>query len=241
MFQAAICEDEPDIARYIAKTLSQKFIEHGISMDFEFYSDGSHLLKMMELHYHYDVIFMDIEMPQIDGISICKKLRTINQEALVVFISNKEELVFSTFEVQPFRFIRKSHYDSLLPSLVSSLLEELLKRQPKILQIVEPGSKDLFSFDVNHILYVEAQGMRCCIHTTDGATLIKTRLSDIEHQLAPFPFVKPHRSYLVHCQYIAIIHKTDIELTDGSLVPIGRGHAEEVKKIYIQYVNRSTL
>ena len=83
--------------------------------------------------------------------------------------------------------------------------------------------------------------MHCCIYTADGSSIVKAKISDIEQQLAPYDFLKPHRSYLVNCQYISIIHKSDIELTNNVLVPIGRGRTDEVKKIYLQYVNRSIL
>jgi len=239
MIRAAICEDEIDIAKYVEKTLSQEFIKHGMQIEFETYTNGNRFLETVNDHYHYDIVFMDIEMPAIDGISICREIRKISSETLVVFISNKEELVFSTFEVQPFRFIRKSHYDALLPELVLALQTEIQRRQPQTISIIEPGSKDLFSFDVNQITHIEAQGKNCCIHTTDGETILKTKLMELESQLEPFDFIKPHRSYLVHCKFIATIHKSDIELMDKSLIPISRGHVEDIKTEFLKYTNRS--
>ena len=129
MLYAAICEDEQDIAVYIQKTLVNEFSKNNIPIEFTIFNDGNKLLNMFNDHYHFDVVFMDIEMPKIDGISICKKIRQINSNTLVVFISNKDELVFSTFEVQPFRFVRKNHYDELLPDLVSALQTEFSRRK----------------------------------------------------------------------------------------------------------------
>ena len=193
---------------------------------------------MIDKYYHFDILFMDIEMPEIDGISICQKIRQVNSETLVVFISNKDELVFSTFEVQPFRFIRKSHYDSLLPSLVTSIQAEMVRRHPHTVQIKEPGSKDLFSFDISKIIYIEAQGKYCRIVTTTGQATIKTKLMEIETLLTEYDFFKPHRSYLVNYKYISTIRKSDLELTDHSIVPISRGHVEEIKKNFLKYTTR---
>lgn len=239
MYQAAICEDERDIAQYIEKTLAEEFSKNGMQVAFDVFNQGEQLLGMIHEHYHYDIVFMDIEMPGIDGISICKEIRKVNSETLVIFISNKDELVFSTFEVQPFRFIRKSHYDALLSELVPAIQTELNRRQPKLIQITEPGSKDLFSFDLNQITYIEAQGKNCCIYTPNGPVIIKTKLMDLEEQLQAPDFIKPHRSYLIHSKYIATIHKTEVNLTDGSIIPISRGRLDIIKHEFLQYTNRS--
>lgn len=239
MFLAAICEDEKDIASYIEKTLANEFGKYNIQVEFDIFNNGNKLLEMIDQHYHFDMVFMDIEMPEIDGISICRQIRKANEDSLVVFISNKDELVFSTFEVQPFRFVRKSHYDNILPDLVTALLAELERRNPTNIQIVEPRSKDIFSFDINKIKYVEAQGKNCTIHSTTNTTDIKISLSDIEALLDKYEFIKPHRSYLVNYKFISSIKKANIELTDGELIPISRNRIDAVKHEFILYTNRS--
>ena len=239
MYHAAVCEDEKEIASYIMKTLANEFQQNNVQVEFDLFYNGNQLLSMMDEHYHFDIVFMDIEMPEIDGISICRKIRQMNEDALVVFISNKDELVFSTFEVQPFRFVRKSHFDQLLPSLVPAIITELNRRNPAIIRIMEPRSKDLFSFDVNHIQFIEAQGKNCQIHCTNNTTEIKISLSEIEQLLVDYDFIKPHRSYLVNYKFINAIKKNSIELSNAELIPISRNRIDEVKHLFIQYTNRS--
>lgn len=239
MFHAAICDDEQDIARYIEKTLAAEFSKNNAQVSFDIFSNGNRLLEMLDEHYHFDIVFMDIEMDEIDGISICKQIRQANNDALVVFISNKDELVFSTFEVQPFRFVRKSHYDQLLPDLVPAIITELARRNPSTLKIVEPRSGDIFSFDANQIQFVEAQGKSCLVHANNNSTEIRIKLMEVEEQLSEYEFIKPHRSYLVNYKYISSIKKGDIELTNGEIIPISRNRIEDVKREFIQYTNRS--
>ncbi len=239
MYTAAICEDEKDIAAYISKTLASEFSKNNVQVEFDTFNNGNRLLEMIGEHYHYDMIFMDIEMPEVDGITICRKIRQVSEDSLVVFISNKDELVFSTFEVQPFRFVRKSHYDSSLPDLVSAMTAELQRRNPAIIQIVEPRSGDVYSFDVNKIAYVEAQGKNCLIHSEKDVTEVRILLAEIEKMLSSYEFMKPHRSFLVNYKHIFSIQKCNIELSSGDLIPVSRNRIDEVKHEFIQYTNRS--
>lgn len=235
MYQAAIVEDEHEILRYMQNRMMKEFADRNLSVAFDSFPCGERFLPMLEEHYHYDMVFLDIEMPGVDGITVCRRIREIAPETLVVFISNKEELVFQTFEVQPFRFIRKSQFDVLAPSLADSLSQELLRRNPSMLKIVEHLSGDVYSFDISTIRYIEAQGKQCRIVTGSTDTVVRCRLMDLEEQLAGHSFLKPHRSYLVNCRYIFHIGKTEVLLTDHSTVPMSRGKQDAIKQQFLLY------
>ena len=235
MYQAAVVEDEQEILRYMQARLAREFDARSLSVAFDSFSGGEQFLIMLREHYHYDMVFLDIEMPGIDGISVCRRIREIAPETLVVFISNKEELVFQTFEVQPFRFIRKSQFDALVPALADSLSGELTRRNPRQLTIVEAQSGDVYSFDIHTIRYIEAQGKQCRIVTGSTNTLVRCRLMDLEAQLAGQRFLRPHRSYLVNSQYVFHIGKHEIILTDHATVPISRGKQDEIKQQFLLY------
>ena len=124
MYQAAIVEDEEIFLNSTKFLLAETFAAKNASVAFDFFLSGDEFLPMIEQHFHYDCIFLDIEMPGIDGLSLCRRIREVSPDALVVFISNKESLVFQTFEVQPFRFIRKSELKEMAAPLVGSILAE---------------------------------------------------------------------------------------------------------------------
>ncbi len=235
MYQAAIVEDDATVLEYLKTSLIQTFAEKQTQVAFDTFTSGSRFLQMFEAHYHYDVIFLDIEMPEINGIDICKKIRTLSSDSLVVFISNKEELVFQTFEVQPFRFIRKESFSALLSPLVDSILKKWSQEKRTILSLQENGSNDIYSFSVSHILYIEAQRKDCLIATTEGECLFRCKLMELESRLADFHFIKIHRSYLVNSSHIFRIGKSSVKLTNGTELPISRGKTEEVKQLFLQY------
>ena len=235
MYQAAIVDDELDILNSTKALLADEFAKANTAVAFDFFTDSEDFLSMFESHFNYDIIFLDIEMPNIDGISVCRKIRQLSKDALVIFISNKEELVFQTFEVQPFRFIRKSELKELCPSLVDSIINELKRRSPQTFTIIENNGGDVLSFDARNIIYVEAQRKECKIVTTNGEATVKMKLMDLEAKLTSFHFVRIHRSFLVNMDYIFRITKNSIILTGGEELPISRGSSDTLKQLFINY------
>lgn len=235
MYQAAIVDDELDILNSTKALLADEFSKANTSVAFDFFTDSNDFLSMFESHFNYDIIFLDIEMPGIDGISLCRKIRQLSKDALVIFISNKEELVFQTFEVQPFRFIRKSELKELCCSLVESIINELKRRTPQTITITENNGGDVLSFDARNIVYVEAQRKECKLVTTSNTPTVKMKLMDLEEKLSAFHFVRIHRSFLVNMDFIFRITKTSVILTTGEELPISRGSSDALKQLFIDY------
>lgn len=241
MYQIAICDDEREVGEYLRKTLIKKFEENFVSVEVELFDDGQQFLKMFASHYHYDVVFLDIDMPGQNGIEVCRSIRGTSPECICVFISNKAELVFQSFEVQPFRFIRKTEFPHQCGTLVKALKKELERRQRHLIQFVEPGTRDIFSFEVSSILYIEAQRKKTKIVTEHDETLVEMKFMCMEEQLQEYCFLKPHRSFLVNCQHVFRIRKDAVILKNGASVPISRNRIEEVRVRFIHYVDEGML
>lgn len=235
MYQAAIIEDEEVFLKRTKDLLADTFKEHNIDVAFDFFMSGTEFLPMIKNHFHYDMIFLDIEMPGMDGITVCKKIREIAPNALVVFISNKESLVFQTFEVQPFRFIRKSELTEMAKPLVSAILTELGKRTRRVIKIEESSSGDIYSFDIQTILYVEAQRKDCIIVTDTGSTTVRSKFMAIESMLPEYHFIKVHRSFIVNMDAITKIEKDTVLLKNGVSIPLSRGLKDSVKQAFLNH------
>lgn len=235
LYTASIVEDESAIRTYLQDTLSKSFKMNHMPMKIETFQSGTCFLENSNGHCHYDIVFMDIEMPEIDGIEVCRQLKSSNPDIIVVFISAKEELVFQSFEVQPFRFIRKSQYENQLQALTRSCIDLLHKKNSKVIKFEENYSGDLYSFHVDDIVYVEAFGKKSTVVTKTDSVVIKNMLMSFEKTLENYAFVKPHRSYLVNCKYIKYIGKQYMRLTNSVEIPISRDRSEAVKQQFLNY------
>lgn len=238
MFKAAICEDQSNVLRYIESGLRDAFAERGVPVEFRTYGSGESLLESVsQVQQSFDMFFLDIEMPGVNGIELCRQLRTLYPKSLVVFISNREELVFQTFEVRPFRFIRKQHFDRELPEVVHAVVNELRSREGEELYVQEQNSDALYVWPIQQIISVEALSKFCRVRTLKGQDTLRYRFMDLEAQLTPHGFIKPHRSFLVNYRFIAKIEKNAILLDDGTQIPISRGKKDETRLAFVKLMN----
>lgn len=229
----AIAEDETTIRSYLTLHIIEEFHKNGFHSDSFEFSDGNSLFQSILKGASYDILFLDIEMQGIDGIKLSSKIRELGFETLIVFISNKSELVFQSFEVRPFRFIRKNHFIEELCPLISDLLKELHRSNNETITVEEEKSTAVYSFYCNEIQYIEVSGKYCNVVSNKGTTILRQTLTLFETLLSSKGFLKPHRSYLVNYCYISRIEKSQIVLENGSIIPLSRNRVAEIRAQFI--------
>lgn len=240
-YQAAVCEDHPGTLGLIRSRLEEVFRERKLPVALDARTDPRALLKSVAEGRRYDLLFLDIDMPGINGIELCRRLRADGSQALVTFVSGKEELVFQTFEVQPFRFVRKNHFMEELPQLADDICRELRGRTETSVVVAELHSQRIFTFGVQSLIYVEALAKACRFVTASGETVLNAKLMELEEQLSPHGFIRCHRSYLVNCRYIFSIQKDSVILDDRTVLPVSRSRAAPLREAFFAYVNGGSV
>jgi len=235
MYTAAICDDEQVVAQYIANHVTARFSAHQKPITADWYTDPVSLKKRIENGANYDVLFLDIDMPGLDGIELCRQFRELGGDSLVVFVSNKEDMVFQTFEVLPFRFIRKARFELEFDKLCRDLLVELERRQDKWLRLQTEPDGVVYSVNVQKLVYVEAQGKFCLLRSTVNTQEIRIKLSELEQLHRPHGFLQVHRSYLVNPYYIYRIDVDTVLLDQGERVPLSRRRREQLTEEFFRW------
>jgi DNA-binding LytR/AlgR family response regulator len=234
MYSVAVCDDEEVVARYISKCIAKRFREKQTAVMIDSYCEAGRLHKRIGSGTSYDILILDIDMPGLDGIEFCRKFRAAGGDSLVVFVSNKEDLVFQTFDVQPFRFVRKSCFQSEIDRLCKDLLEELDRRSDKWLRFTD--DKDVvYSVNVRRVIYIEAFGKTCKLVSADGEREIRLGFKHLQDLLREHDFLQIHRSYLVNPYYIYRIDMEEVLLDDGSTLSISRRRREKIKEEFFEW------
>ena len=236
--RAAICEDDAQVLDLLAQSLRREFAQQGVEAAFDRFTSGEALLSALSPEPgRYDVYFLDIEMGGMDGIELCRQVKRAQPGALVVFVSNKEELVFQSIEVQPFRFMRKSHFVEEQARTVGAIVRELSRSRERFIALEDAGTGRSWRLDVNALSYVEVRGRYCHFHTSGGEeVVIRCRLLDVERRLEGQRFLKPHRSFLVNADHVRCVDRNSVRLDDGSEVPLSRSRVTETRQELMRYV-----
>ena len=234
MVRAAICDDEKEMLDVLHKNILIECKQHNIEIIIENFLSGEELLKSQKEN-PFDVVFLDIDMPEINGFEIAEKINT-----LIVFVTSHDELVYSSLKFRPFRFIRKSHLKSELPETLSAVNAEISKQNAGRKFSFRTKTGEVF-LDVGDIEFIEIYGHWLRVSVAGGDALeCYGSLSTLEEQLSELDFVRVHKSYLVNLKYIYSIEKTVIILDNKTAIPLSRYKAADVKDRFKKYL-RSAL
>lgn len=228
MLNIVVCDDNDVTLYYIAKRIKSESEKIDIPTHIKCYVSANDLLENLLFSSDPCVFFLDIDMPERDGIELAKDILKSSPRAIIVFISNMERYVFRSFEAKPFRFIRKSCFEDEISETFSSIALEINRTLPD--SIVIETSKSNFYIEPSKIYYIECCNKTLNIFTENACIPITYKLSDMEKKLENYGFIRTHKGYLVNYNYIFSINRSDILLDNKKLIPVSKYRLEEVKQ-----------
>ena len=181
------------------------------------------------------MIFLDIQMPEIDGMAIARQLWRQSGESIVIFTTVKEELVFQALRVHPFEFLKKSDIENELPRLLRDILREL-HRSGELLTL--KCRKGMVSIPVQDVYYLESRRNDIAVYTKEKEYIIRDSLSVKEKELAPYGFIRTHSGFLVNSFHIFMADKMFVILDDGRRVPVSRNRYKIVKEKLLKNITK---
>jgi len=184
----------------------------------------------------YDVLFLDIDMPQVDGITLANKLNEqYEKECIVVFVTNKKELVYDAYGLNVLSFI----YKPQLETKISDVFEKIYNFQEihKGILIDVPAGK--IKLKVHEIQKIEKIGRKIYMFLQNGETILTkyTTLSQIEDMIQNTNFMYVNRSVIANLSYAKSVRKGYLYYSDDEKVEISRGRFNDVKNkfIFVKY------
>ena len=232
MINIAICDDDKTMLNTITRIAQKEFADDDIKCVIKPFSSGVALLNSHKKEA-FNILFLDICMPSIDGFSVAKQAKELNKDVFIIFITSNDELVYESFMYQPFYFIKKDSINGLTHD-VSSVIKKLIahvRQYDSILLEISPGRKAAVLY--KNILYVKSDKHYLDFYLIDKK-LIHQRgnIADIEISLADYDFIKVHKRNLINMNYIKYIDNRMLEivLKDGTKLEMSRNYKKETEE-----------
>lgn len=231
MLKIAVCDDEENFLNIFSCSIQQFIDKNKERMSVTSYSIVSQFLSEHQKSA-FDIVFLDIEMPELGGFQCVEKLRAVNEDVIIIFVSNHENYVFESFLFRPFRFIRKSHFDEEIEEALESSAKLYYEKNRLYNISSEIG---MISVKLASILYFDVYSHSVYMHSRDKKILVKKSLQEVEDELSSLGFIRTHKSYLVSFRHIYSVRTGSITLDNSEVIPVSKHRIKDVKEKMIYF------
>lgn len=227
--RVAICDDNSRDLKAMREVFRHVAPNHAVDA----YSDGKRLLEAISEGADYDLLFLDIIMPEITGMDLAREVGRIAPDAPVVFLTDSDAYAVEAFSVKALHYILKPMTESALKECLQRLKErQSLRRRVHI--ISSSGIRQILFAD--EIEYAQSDAHYCNLHLSDGM-VIKARMtqSEIRDTLGD-SFLAVSRGLIVNVEFIRHLGSRSCTLKDGQEILLSRNNLKEIHSAYAAYV-----
>ena len=229
MIKIILCDDDLSFLQYF----KQRLWEELISMQYNDFRIMTYSSEFQSIDYDCDILFMDINMPEISGFDLVKKIKQ-RENIILVFTSSYEDKVFESFAFSPFDFLRKSFLDEELHNKLKRIMCYYFSKH-RIYHFNYSGmTLDILLSD---IVYIEKQINNLILVTKDVVLHERKNLSAILSELDE-SFYKLNRSIIINFNHVKDIKKNAFLMSNNKLIYFKINHRQEAIKMYYNYICR---
>ena len=201
-----------------------------LAVQAERFESAQAFLFHYEEHKDYDVLLLDIEMPGMDGMSMARAIRRENEAVQIVFVTGYSDYIAEGYEVAALHYLMKPVSREKLFAVLNRALEKR-KREERCLNLELGG--EMVRIPFYDIRYLDVRQNYVTIHAKAEYT-VKRSLNEFEKELDD-RFFRAGRSLIINLKYIRRVTKTEVSLSDGTLLPLPRGAYEPLNRAIIKH------
>lgn len=231
----AIVEDNADVRAQLCGFVEQYAAESQIPLDVEAFADGSAITPYQG---GFDIIFMDIEMPQQGGLDTAARIRAVDQSVVLVFVTNMAQYAIRGYEVDALDFVLKPVNYYQFKVKLERAIHRIERRGSAQVTIQTGGALRVLNTD--DIYYLETHNRMLYYHTADEVLPVRASMQSTEKQLAAFHFVRCNQCYLVNLRHIQSV-QDDFVLVGKDRLAISRRQRTAFMAAVAGYVGGALL
>lgn len=236
MFHIAICDDLTEERKKIRLSLKNGLAACDVSAEFMEYDSGSALLSAWENgDLDVNLIFLDIYMPELDGVEAARRLRNMGCRTDIIFLTTTPDFAIEGYEVEAAGYLLKPLEEEKL----QQMFERLFQRENSPMLTLRQGNS-VFTIVTSEIVYIESNRNLLTIHTIKETIPYYGRLNEMASRLPEKQFLRCHQSFLVNMDRIYAA-EDDFRMETGEIVPIRVRERRAIREAYFCYITEKNL
>ena len=236
----AVCDDETRAISVISASVESTFRDLDREVILEKFLSPQALLERLN-EFSFDLIFLDISMPGMDGIELAGEIKRLGIKAALIFVSSRTDRVFDTFAVQPFGFVRKSNFLEDIGEVITRFVGSGDKRETDNHYLYLKDQQGTVAIDVSHVAYIECIRNMQVLHFDDSRDEYRlySRMGTLEEELKKYDFIRIHKGFLASSRFIRRFESKAVVLTTDEEIPVGRSYHHDAMEFYLDYISRT--
>ena len=209
MIRIAIVEDEKEYQDTLLSYIKRYREEHFADIATSVFSDGMDLVD--DYHGGFDILLMDIKMKHLDGMKAARKIRSMDQAVVIIFITTMAQYAVAGYEVDALDFILKPiDYGRFEPKLTKAIGVVEKQGKKKYVMLQKDGRREKVSSD--DILYIEVRNHNVYYVTAHETYTMRSSMAEAEKEFADYHFSRCNQAYLVNLKNVISVDKDDVQV-----------------------------
>ncbi|CCY67095.1 putative uncharacterized protein [Clostridium sp. CAG:678] len=225
----AICDDEQEFINDIRKHLKQYSSEHGLTFEIYEFCSGADILSSKIV---FDIAFLDIEMKDINGIEVGRKLQNENPDLVLIYVTAYNQYLDEALDLGITRFFDKPIDSQRFYEGMDRAVSKVDNTEIKF--YLKDDNKGVVTVRCKDIIFVEIQGRKTEIHTKEHDYLSKDGIKVWKARLNKSYFEIPHNSYIINTNFITYFCKEYVILDNKYTIPIAYSKRAEFKRKFMK-------
>lgn len=228
----AVCDDDETDLQYITGLVNAWAAQARIPVSVRTFPSAEAFLFHYAEDRDFDILLLDVEMGQLNGIDLARQIRTQDSCVQIVFITGYSDFIAEGYDVSALHYLMKPVKTEKFQEVLSRAAE--LSRQERPFLLVTSDRETIRVF-FDDIYYAESQGHYMLIHAREAQHRVRLTVSGLLEQLDQ-GFYRCGRSFVVNLRHVCRITKSQVFLENQSALPLGRGQYDEINKAMIDYL-----
>ena len=232
MIRVALVEDDPNYRAELTEYLRQYEQESGEKFRITVFTDGDEIAE--NYRADYDIILMDIEMTFMDGMTAAERIREVDSEVVIIFITNMPQYVMKGYKVDALDYVLKPITYFSFTQRIERAMDRMRRRTSRFITIAIRGGMQ--KLDISRITYVEVRDHDLIFHTVNGDILSKGSMKEVEEELEPEHFFRCNKCYLINLEYVESVQNNDVQVAK-EMVQVSRSRKKALMDALNDYMN----